>query len=485
MVSNVDKCKVKNLQSMLAMYGQQYTLIDNINLYPLEVQDLIDLFSINKKYLLQNDFINDDFKNDLISGNLSVILNPGISSYNDDISVDTTQFDSRVFGEYIKGTYKTLITEFLDLDYNSTNPIKIRKTLTKDDLNGYRMIVEDSNQIVESEIEQFKRTNNVSPSFNEKEIVDNIDNGTDFLDRYSGVELKVLEMEIAARAAHLNVASFRDTTGLDNTQNESVEQKTRYSYYRKAKVLEYYKFITNLFSNKDSEMSSIMKYDYDKSFFEVAYTTTDEVLSADEGGGYAINETVVDNAAETLKNITLYVQTLRERLKLQTRKNYMRGTSNLLVYLINQYMVDYAKTQTHLFNQLSSSETLSGLHNTLMTHDANNVNVVEYYDQTEYFNIKTNTDRKSVNSLRTNERYWERPKQTTKQFTEDEIENFYMTEMGLGTDSTISDFNNFLDAVFNLGANTSYVNSNGDFTTKLSSSPNLYSDTAYVKLTSF
>lgn len=38
LVSNVDRCKVKVLQSMFNMYGERYNVIDNITKYPIEVQ---------------------------------------------------------------------------------------------------------------------------------------------------------------------------------------------------------------------------------------------------------------------------------------------------------------------------------------------------------------------------------------------------------------------------------------------------------------
>lgn len=57
-----------------------------------------------------------------------------------------------------------------------------------------------------------------------------------------------------------------------------------------------------------------------------------------------MNEEALNFAAKCLTKIVSYITSLRERIKLQTRKNYMKGTNNLLRYLINQYLVDYAKT---------------------------------------------------------------------------------------------------------------------------------------------
>ena len=53
-VSNVDVCKVRALRSMLSMVGTNYKVIDKIRFYPIEIQSIIDILSINKKYLLNN-----------------------------------------------------------------------------------------------------------------------------------------------------------------------------------------------------------------------------------------------------------------------------------------------------------------------------------------------------------------------------------------------------------------------------------------------
>lgn len=84
----------------------------------------------------------------------------------------------------------------------------------------------------------------------------------------------------------------------------------------------------------------------------------------------------------------------------------MKGTANLLIYLVNQYIVDYAKSQTTLFNQLSNT-SLSTLRERLQTHNPLQVKVVEYFDETEYFNIKAATDKNALNGGSTNLRYWQ------------------------------------------------------------------------------
>lgn len=50
---------------MMQMVDVNYIVLDKIGYYPIEIQSLIDLMSINTKYLLDNKFIKQDFINAL------------------------------------------------------------------------------------------------------------------------------------------------------------------------------------------------------------------------------------------------------------------------------------------------------------------------------------------------------------------------------------------------------------------------------------
>jgi hypothetical protein len=100
-----------------------------------------------------------------------------------------------------------------------------------------------------------------------------------------------------------------------DSNNKSIELKTRYSYYRKAKVLEYYNFINNFF-NQSNEISSVKYYDYNQQYFELNNSTSDHKPLIFKDGGFEVNESVVELAAKQLTNITLYICSLREKIKL-------------------------------------------------------------------------------------------------------------------------------------------------------------------------
>jgi len=60
-VSNVDLCKVKNLQSMIKILGIDYNVINDVEAMPVELVNLIDILSINKHYLVDNKAFADAF----------------------------------------------------------------------------------------------------------------------------------------------------------------------------------------------------------------------------------------------------------------------------------------------------------------------------------------------------------------------------------------------------------------------------------------
>jgi hypothetical protein len=163
-------------------------------------------------------------------------------------------------------------------------------------------------------------------------------------------------MEMTRRSKTLDNVS----ENLKDGNNKSVELRTRYSYYRKAKVLEYYNFLNNFF-NQSNSISDIKYYDYNQKYFELGGNKDSDnkpIIFSD--GKFIVNGDIVDLASKQLTNITLYISSLRERIKLQTRKNYMKGTTNLLKYIINQYLVDYSKISPFL-----NENSLSNLKNVL------------------------------------------------------------------------------------------------------------------------
>ena len=71
-VCNVDLCKVKALKSILSSFGLKYSVVDSIDTIPLEIQNVIDVMSINKKYLLSSGIVSDKLFNELSCATYSI-----------------------------------------------------------------------------------------------------------------------------------------------------------------------------------------------------------------------------------------------------------------------------------------------------------------------------------------------------------------------------------------------------------------------------
>jgi hypothetical protein len=82
-VSNVDTCKISSLKSMIKCIGLEYTIFDKVETIPLEIQKIMDILTINKRYLFKNNFLNETFKNDLYK---NVVINSDVDS---DVECDT------------------------------------------------------------------------------------------------------------------------------------------------------------------------------------------------------------------------------------------------------------------------------------------------------------------------------------------------------------------------------------------------------------
>lgn len=199
--------------------------------------------------------------------------------------------------------------------------------------------------------------------------------------------------------------------------------------------------------------------------------------NGDVGEHDKLNESMIRAVAVSLADTAFYIAGIREKLKLQTRKNYMKGTYDLMLYVINEFLVDYSRLNPMFRSQdlaasdasgktYSVGQILGSVFADLSSHDINSLTAIEYFDSTEYYNIRTNTDGRS-NLKGTNGRFWENPggEQLTlhdgvdPDFDAKSITSFYMDTLGI-RDNYISDENSlcaFLDAVFSLGAVDSFV----------------------------
>jgi len=321
---------------------------------------------------------------------------------------------------------------------------------------------------VEYDRRQYKVLNGVPLRFDECAALDRIEAGMELESDYQGFELRLIQMERELRQ--------RPYSG---------DKTSRYAFYKKQRVLEYANFVTDKYFS-DHKYSGLSAYDHDSSYFEVMfdngagvedpgkiYRESGKSVISKEDGKIRIDSEMVRSVAESLADTSLYISRIREKIKLQTRKNYMKGTYDLMLYVINEFLVDYSRLNP-MFRDLSPlsgsgktvKELLMPVYSDLSAHDINNLTAIEYFDETEYYNISAATDGRS-DIVGTNDRFWRDPAGEPlmrhdgidRDFDAESIKSFYMDTLGI-RDNYISDdaaLCAFLDAVFNLGAVDSFV----------------------------
>lgn len=434
-ISNVDTCKISALKSMLKKIGIEYTLFSTYEEMPLGIQNIIDIFSINKRYLIKDGFL----KSKLIDEIKSNCFINGSDSTEDGISNVEGYIDEDELYDYVKNIYINYLNSIVNLKYSD----KEESTLSTDSI-WYHLkdkLVQINEDIKVSDFKNFKTRHNISNKFDEVEIVDNIDNGKDFLDNYSGYELELLKLEIEKRSKPIS---------LDRPQ-------TKYHYYQEKIVKEYFDFIEYKFSSINNLNNiSDAKYNVDNNYILITdkEKTVYEKLIGEESGNFYIKQEMIDSVAENLTAVTFEIQKLREKLKLEVQKNYMRGTYNLLKYIVNEYLIGLSKSR--IFSD-TSEDILKTIKERLSNSQIININHIEYYDTTEYYNIDSGV----VKSNKLNDRYWEGDTidyQTDFAFSEDQISNFYQNT--LNCKDKVTNINNFLCSLYEYGATKTYIQGN-------------------------
>ena len=487
-VSNVDACKIRALKSMMGMLNVDYSVLDRIGYYPIEIQHLIDILSISKKYLLSNKHIKQDFldyialdgyanrfqPSALVSSEYFMSVDGRTASLSDECmlsigiassSIDYYKLSSdAMFEAYLSGIYNNFIYEMLSL--SGTGLCASTQLLRSGFLSS--MYGPDAG-VVDRYLDR-KLQNNVDVSFNVEQVVNDIDVGIDSLANYAGPELSLLQEEIAYRSAADNTLSTLDLA-------------TRYNFYRKQKIVEYAEFVDNMVF-LPSNFSCYMTYGYDTDYLTMTSAQSQYCIK-DIKTNPTIDSDAVSQAAITLAHMTQYIAKLRETLKLQTRKIFMKGTNNLMQYTANEFLIDYIETQRGSM----SDQYLSAFASFLSAHMISDVYVQEYWDLNEYMNISTDTTHYAHNKKLANGRYFDETFQRENGvlvpsenniFTNEDLNQFYLHDLGFantlhpilsGDNASMlsSNLYEFLSVLFDVAADRSYYSlADGSFHAKLS-----------------
>ena len=436
-VVNVDTCKIKALKSMMYFLGIEYKVISNLDLFPVELLDLMDVLSLNPKFLLYTDKLKPEFVNALIDDGV-------IISSDQNYTIDDNKYNN-----FKKTLYRNLLSSYISYRYSDHDNTRVIDT--------YDFKSQYTDEYTDRQLSA-KIFKNVDRLLNVSGIVDRIENGEDSIENYSGNERDLIQDEIKYRNQYASLGHL------------SSDPTTRYSYYTIKRVLEYANFVDNkyYFDNIISSYNGITDYTIDPNYFRLDVQNTEKVINYNEDGKGVLNEDILDKTSDSLVSITNYICKIRENIKLQMRKNYMKGSFNLLQFMVNEFLTEYSN------NTIFDDKNLSDVKENLEKHQASDVKLKEYYDVTEYYNINTSTSLSSDNPNNTNKRFWENVGESEingieMAFSNKQIADFYLKT--LCTTDTFKDETEvfeFLSSIYNLGANNFYVNPDSIFHCQLS-----------------
>lgn len=509
-VANIDTCTVKSLNSMAAILGTTSRGLSGIiQCAPPEILRLLDILSIPQSKLITTFAINTDLYLDLFQKTaaqtgfaekfnklkVSVLSTEIIQN---ELSVLAT-IPRKIYKDFVKQAFLNELSNNININYDGSilqyddrvglsarlsDDLFVCKTLilssdttqTADTAgettrisnsdafaNGYLYAVK-LNYRYADKLNLVKKRYNLD-DFDADAILDDIEAGKDLFENYSGDKSYILSLVKKYRAEAFLASNLT----------------TRYAYYQEKKVLDYLKFLNRMFMiSSFDELETLLNdnyktYDLDPNYIEIAdnrslwdgkadiskfvYHLNDGENIKDSKNniliypykGYPKVE-VIENVAAILTDIALAIADLRSTLKTQSQRNHMRGTFLLLSYVISEYLKKNLPTQYPIL-----ADTITNL-STLERSDI--VNVVEYLDTTEYYNLSTESTPFALNSGKVNYPYW---KAENDDFTGvglaiSDIDNFYLNTLNLK--SAVSSTENFLNIIYELGADKSYVDKN-------------------------
>lgn len=514
-VANINTCKTIALESVARSLGNNdFSVLRNIaESVPVDILKLIDILSINKTYLLDTRKFNSEFVNDIIerchnddissviSGNMENLEEEEKEQFITSGNISQEKYSIYItdifFNELARKTFQTYdgeenSTDFVYLNLLSNDILSSNvNDLTMDRVtegsysdSSIRNLYQHTDSLYsdyKSLVSRYKAVYNIDSSFDISKIVDDIENGKDYLDNYSGGELSVLNLELEERAK----AKFSKTKGY-----ESSKLQTRYAYYHEREVKEYVDFIDkfslsvinwsiywldnnyqlvssnsgrimlnsnaleynallnqySIFCNTlSSENEQISLNDFIQNYY--LRKDSDDIVITDEQREFLNKTDPLYITASNLKNLCIALTNIRETLKLQTQWNSTIGTKLLAEYIINKYIYEVL---------------LNGVDPTV------GAQIIEYSDTTEYFNLGERGNATFFEDLPTSE--------TSTVYTQEDaddgrdgklnvldIRSFYLSSLNIKSDVISSDteFYDFLKSVYNAGVTKSYVTNDG------------------------
>ena len=464
-IGNVDICKIKSLQSMINILGLEYQLLDSVNQMPLEIQNVINIFSITPEYLLNSNKINKHLIEFLKENN--VIEEPHI---NDDNKLANVEYSHILNIEKIdnicKEIYKKIILDALEHTYydqksSETNIATLNSTYVNYINNDHNIVVRS--EYFQKKIDKLYSELNIPKSFNVSEETDNIDNGISSYNDYNIFQQQLIDAELEYRKAPYDASKLY----------------TSYSYYRESYVQKYISFVEVLYStiNITNNLSNINIYELDNQYIYLTQNNANNILIKNsDNNKIEINHNIINEILDYLLLITRQIRDIRQQIKTSAQRIYMKGTWLFVTYVINEYLK--ANINPIIYKD-----------NTSKLNTNADIQLIEYIDPVEYMNISTDIDDKYGLSS-TNYPYWKKnvnisiikPQNTTNilqklptidfegfSFSQQELANFYINVLNTKfTDNKFVNFTSsdnehlytFLCTLFEYGADRTCVKNN-------------------------
>lgn len=490
-VANIDTCNVRALQSMIKTIGTNYTTLKDINSFPLEVQNYIDIFSLQRELLLNSEKIKKTLADKIqISATFDSTQLPSAVLCANEISTErakllaedsTKEISSNWFSDnqhvemssgmhidddkldcVISSALYDLLMDKLHITYNDASNTyvfqEISTNILTDDFEIRKLDCYKSNiDSIANDMNKYAIAN----SFNVQQAADNILNMISSYDDYSKGEQIVINDELKLRS-------------LPFKQNENA---TKYRYYKELKLKEYVNFIELQYTKISEAYDNAKIYEIDSNYLELSGGASEKLLFETNDGKIQIRNEIVEQVVSMIVSVINNIRTLRQQLKSECQRYYMKGAFLLIAHIINQYLLD------------NIAPTVFRLTGTYPEYNSNTTysEITEYEDTTNYFNISCENDLSTDKSL--NKRYWESDSNkdaigaidntnlfetlptvnaNDDQFNGTDVESFYLSTLNnvfeqytirtLSGTSQSDHLNKFLSYIFNLQADSTYRN---------------------------
>lgn len=461
-VGNVDICKTKALQSMLDIFGISYSAFNMLKMLPIDLLKLLDILSITPKYLLNSEKIHSEFVKilssdvlvssdnlqNIVKDNLVSIDNPKCLEY-----IDIQRLDNCISTIYKNHIESAILSTYYDNQISSSRIID--KTYTNYVENNHQISIREKQY--DDEILKLKTKYKIPLSFNEILEANDIDNGLKKLEDFDQQHQEILKIEINRRLDAYN----------------PLKLETRGKFYKEKYVQEYITFVEQLYSNLTCDIENLQSYDVDSTYSYLSTITVSNLLSKN-GDQISVDNSMIETVVSQLLQITQQIREIRQNIKNQAQKNFMKGTFLFISYVINEYL--RGNIVPILKKYAPNSSILSSYLN-----DTTIIEQINYIDPTNYFNISTDIDEEN-NLKGTNPRFWEEKSTinaivapdntnifqtlpTTKSqgfsFSKEDIETFYIDVLKNKFDTNLSSSKNhlfkFLSSVFETGADRTFL----------------------------